>query len=246
MIWLLHSYAPMLIIVLLTAIGVMTSACAVTCYLGGAFGDEFKNVTFVVEPVHNIVHADKITENNSVFVAHRLIDDTEFLASTNGWFRPVNFYIGPDGALSSPFSRDENLLGQAIAELSDIESPGRKNYFRQVGAMVAAGRNTTDIRDFVRETVEGSSQESLWWRSDALSGLADRIHEVNLEPGALSEEYDMLFLVFFESDKVELRRSVLLMLEAVGLPDGTIGWNVVRGNRYGITPGWNIEKCRRN
>ena len=29
----------------------------------------------------------------------RAYENVEFLASTDAWFRPVNFYIGPDGAL---------------------------------------------------------------------------------------------------------------------------------------------------
>lgn len=84
---------------LLTDIGVITSSCGVTWYLGGVFGNKFKNVTFIAEPVHNLVHADIIEQNGASFTAKRLLDKTEFLASKDAWFRPVNFYIGPDGAL---------------------------------------------------------------------------------------------------------------------------------------------------
>ncbi|WP_435356186.1 PVC-type heme-binding CxxCH protein [Emticicia sp. SJ17W-69] len=84
---------------LLTDVGVITSSCGVTWYLGGAFGDKFKNVSFIAEPVHNLVHADIIEENRATFTAKRLLEKKEFLASKDAWFRPVNFYIGPDGAL---------------------------------------------------------------------------------------------------------------------------------------------------
>jgi putative membrane-bound dehydrogenase-like protein len=84
---------------LLTDAGVITSSCGVTWYTGGQFGDAFKNVTFIAEPTHNLVHADVIKENGASFVASRLLEKKEFLASKDAWFRPVNFYVGPDGAL---------------------------------------------------------------------------------------------------------------------------------------------------
>ncbi|MCY7352473.1 MAG: c-type cytochrome [Cytophagaceae bacterium] len=84
---------------LLTDRGVITSSCGVTWYLGGAFGDKFQNVTFIAEPSHNLVHADVIRDQGASFVASRLVEKREFLTSKDSWFRPVNFYVGPDGAL---------------------------------------------------------------------------------------------------------------------------------------------------
>ena len=84
---------------LLTDRGVITSSCGVTWYGGGAFGEKFDNVTFIAEPTHNLVHADVIEEKGASFVAKRLLEKREFLASKDAWFRPVNFYIGPEGAL---------------------------------------------------------------------------------------------------------------------------------------------------
>lgn len=84
---------------LLTDVGIVTSSCGITYYDGGAFGENFENVTFVGEPVHNLVHADKIEQNGATFTGKRLIEKSEFLSSKDPWFRPVNFYVGPDGAL---------------------------------------------------------------------------------------------------------------------------------------------------
>src|SRR4030095_5500111 len=51
------------------------------------------------EPVHNLVHVDRIVDKGASFSATRVYTKKEFLASTDAWFRPVQFYIGPDGAL---------------------------------------------------------------------------------------------------------------------------------------------------
>ena len=75
---------------MLTEVGQFTSACGITCYHGSLF---------VAEPVHNLVHQDLISDAGATDVAKRAHPDVEFLASTDAWFRPVNFYAGPDGAL---------------------------------------------------------------------------------------------------------------------------------------------------
>lgn len=84
---------------LLTDVGVMISACGITAYLGAAFPKDYENVTFVAEPVSNIVHIDILEDKGTGFTARREHPEREFLASTDYWFRPVNMYVGPDGAL---------------------------------------------------------------------------------------------------------------------------------------------------
>jgi putative membrane-bound dehydrogenase-like protein len=75
---------------LLTEVGQFTSACGITFYRGSLF---------VAEPVHNLAHQDLLAGTGATFIAKRAHADVEFLASTDAWFRPVNFYVGPDGAL---------------------------------------------------------------------------------------------------------------------------------------------------
>lgn len=84
---------------LLTDLGVMTSACGLTAYLGASFPERYNQATFVSEPVSNLVHVDFVKDDGTGFIASREHPDKEFLASTDAWFRPVNAYVGPDGAL---------------------------------------------------------------------------------------------------------------------------------------------------
>ncbi len=83
---------------LLSGIGQMTSAAGLTRYLGGAFPG-YGDLAFVGESVHNLVHADRWEPAGATYVARPISDGREFLASRDAWFRPVNFTIGPDGAL---------------------------------------------------------------------------------------------------------------------------------------------------
>lgn len=84
---------------LLTDLGVFTAACGITAYMGGLFPEIFNEAIFVAEPVGNLVHVDRIKEAGATFSASRMYEKEEFLASTDPWFRPVNHYIGPEGAL---------------------------------------------------------------------------------------------------------------------------------------------------
>lgn len=85
---------------LLTDRGVMTSACGITWYHGGLFPAPYDaDITFTAEPVHNLVHVNRVQADGSGFIASRIQEGKEFLASTDSWFRPVNFTVGPDGAL---------------------------------------------------------------------------------------------------------------------------------------------------
>ncbi|MFT5884332.1 MAG: putative membrane-bound dehydrogenase-like protein [Arcticibacterium sp.] len=84
---------------LLTDVGQITSSCGITWYDGGAFGAEFEKTTLIGEPVHNLVHIDHIESEGATFTGKRVLENKEFLASKDPWFRPVFFYVGPDGAL---------------------------------------------------------------------------------------------------------------------------------------------------
>ncbi|MEO6337753.1 MAG: PVC-type heme-binding CxxCH protein, partial [Verrucomicrobiota bacterium] len=78
-----------------------TSACGVEIYRDDLLGRNFYGNSFVCEPVHNLVHRYLLEKNGVTFAAHRPADEqqSEFFASTDNWFRPVETRTGPDGAL---------------------------------------------------------------------------------------------------------------------------------------------------
>jgi putative membrane-bound dehydrogenase-like protein len=83
---------------MLSGVGSFTSACAITVYLGGAF-PSFGLFSLTAEPAQNLVHRDVLRPSGASYVAMRAHEGVEFLASTDAWFRPVNLYVGPDGAI---------------------------------------------------------------------------------------------------------------------------------------------------
>jgi len=83
------------------ASGYFTSATGVTIYRGDAYGPEFMGDAFIADCGSNLVHRKKIRSRGTELIAERPDDEqkTEFLASSDNWFRPVQFANAPDGCL---------------------------------------------------------------------------------------------------------------------------------------------------
>jgi putative heme-binding domain-containing protein len=79
----------------------VTSACGLGLYRDVLLGDAFYNNAFICEPVHNLVHRRALSNQGVTFAANRASEEreSEFLASKDNWFRPVQARTGRDGAL---------------------------------------------------------------------------------------------------------------------------------------------------
>ena len=79
--------------------GYFSGACGITYYGGGVFSGEFAGNIFVNDVVLNLVHRDVVQPEGVSHSAARGRPGTDFLASSDRSFRPVNSAVGPDGAL---------------------------------------------------------------------------------------------------------------------------------------------------
>jgi putative membrane-bound dehydrogenase-like protein len=84
-----------------TANGFFTAASGQAIYRADAFPPEFRGNHFSVDNAQNMVHRCVLEPQGATYLARRPQADetTEFLTSTEPWFRPVNLLTGPDGAL---------------------------------------------------------------------------------------------------------------------------------------------------
>ncbi len=83
--------------------GYFTAATGINIYWGDALGDEFRDNLFVGDAGSNLFHRKLINQKagESRLIAERPADEkeTEFLRSTDNWFRPVSSSNAPDGCL---------------------------------------------------------------------------------------------------------------------------------------------------
>ena len=83
------------------ASGWLTNACGGAIYRGSAFPPDYLGNAFVADPQAHLVHRMVLRDNGLEPVASRPAEerDTEFLASSDPAFHPVQVLNGPDGTL---------------------------------------------------------------------------------------------------------------------------------------------------
>ena len=166
---------------LLTGAGVFTSACGIIWFRGG---------TLVAEPVHSLVHRDIWKPSGATFQASRAKESVEFLASTDNWFRPVNFYLGPDGALYvidyyRKVIEHPEWTSREVYEAKDLYDG------KDLGRIYRVTPSEGQAAPIPRPRLSQSSDEELvsylekpeiWWRRTAQRLLVDRQSASAVQP----------------------------------------------------------------
>jgi putative membrane-bound dehydrogenase-like protein len=80
---------------------VVDAGAGVTVYRGSAYPAEFYGNIFIGDAQNNLVHRRVLVPDGPTFQAVRgpREQSTEFVRSSDNWFRPVNFVNAPDGTL---------------------------------------------------------------------------------------------------------------------------------------------------
>ncbi len=79
--------------------GTFTSACGIELFHGTALPPAMQGSWFICEPAQNLVQRQVARNEGAGFRSRPATEGTDFLASTDTWFRPVFAASGPDGAL---------------------------------------------------------------------------------------------------------------------------------------------------
>jgi putative membrane-bound dehydrogenase-like protein len=81
------------------AAGYFTGATGVTIYRGDAWPSEWKGMAIVGDVGSNLVHRKRLEPDGLKFIARRIDEKSEFITSSDIWFRPAQFANAPDGSL---------------------------------------------------------------------------------------------------------------------------------------------------
>ncbi|MCC5905342.1 MAG: hypothetical protein JJU13_04000 [Balneolaceae bacterium] len=168
--------------------GEFTGATGGTIYTGQSFPDEYYGNIFTGEHAGNLVHRDVVTksEESPVYIAsrHESEKDREFLASTDPWFRPTTFTVGPDGYLyvvdmyrqhtEHPIAIPEDLKENPDLDFTQGLEHGR--IYRIVPKNERLDENSpANLKDMsLHQWVEMLSHPGQWWRLTAQRLLIER------------------------------------------------------------------------
>lgn len=159
-----------------------TAACAPWIYRGDLM-PEFYGNAFIAEPSGNFIRRSVLTAADGTVRAANAYEKTEFIASTDERFRPVNFMTGPDGALYI-VDLYRGVLQHRISLTSYLR---KQSEDRNLAAPIHYGRIYRLVRDSqppVRATalpprspaawVRPLSHANAWWRETAQQQLVER------------------------------------------------------------------------
>ena len=176
--------------------GRFSSACGVHVYGGDALPGKYRGSHFSSEPVSNLVHRDVLEPSGATYIAKRAEEGTEFVRSTDHWFRPVNCATGPDGALYIVDMYREVIehpewIPEHIQKYFDLRSGmDRGRVYRVTAAAAPRGRKPDLPRAADTGALVGDLSHPNAWRRETAQrllverrdiGAADRVRRVLLE-----------------------------------------------------------------
>jgi putative membrane-bound dehydrogenase-like protein len=79
--------------------GYFTGATGATIYRGNAWPAEWRGLAVIGDVGSNLVHRKRLEAEGVGYVGRRIDEKSEFVSSSDNWFRPVQFANAPDGTL---------------------------------------------------------------------------------------------------------------------------------------------------
>lgn len=173
--------------------GNFTSPCGQLIYRADLLPQQYQGNYFVCDPANNLIHRCLLERDGAGFKVRRAPgeEQSEFLAATDQWFRPINLGLGPDGAIYVV-----DMYREIIEDFSAIPRYLQQQYVNSLIAGKDHGRiwrigpqqanekpklpslASAEVQDLVRELASGNA----WRRETAQRLLIERGEKAALAP----------------------------------------------------------------
>jgi putative membrane-bound dehydrogenase-like protein len=185
---------------------------------------------FVCEPLTNLVHRRALEPSGVTFIARRVEQGREFLASTDPAFRPVNLATGPDGALYivdmyRELVEHPQFVPEAARGSVDFRrwhDRGRIWRVRPKAAARARHDHPNLSKADVSRLVQLLSHPNGWWRTTAERLLVERFFRNDPPERTRLTAVPLLLDVLKSRTSPLARLNALWTLAATNTADGTI------------------------
>ncbi|MBT5018004.1 MAG: c-type cytochrome, partial [Planctomicrobium sp.] len=155
-----------------------TGCCGQSIYRGNSLPEDFHGDLIIPEPVGRLVRRAKVTNNEGRIIVSNAYEQSEFIASTDPNFRPVNSATGPDGCLylvdmyrgiiqEGNWVREGSYLRGIVQDYELEKNIGRGRIFRIDHESTQRGAQPRMLEETPAQLVAHLSHPNGWWRSEA-------------------------------------------------------------------------------
>lgn len=138
-------------------VGDFTAGAGAVIYDGGAWPAEYNGDYFTTEPTINVIHHQRLTPKTTSYEARKQAgrEETEFVRSSDMWWRPIEVRTGPDGAMyvgdfynqavihNDTRGPDHNAVNAAVR-------PDRDHYFGRIWRIQHKQAKKLDVPDLAK------------------------------------------------------------------------------------------------
>jgi putative membrane-bound dehydrogenase-like protein len=168
-----------------TTLNHFTASCGQSIYRGDALPADVRGDLFICEPVGRLVRRAKVANDNGRISLKNAYDKSEFIASADMNFRPVNSITGPDGNLyivdmyrgiiqEATWTAEGSFLRPRILKKGLDKNIGRGRIYRVVHDGNKSGERPRLLDATAAQLVSYLDHPNGWWRENAQKELIVR------------------------------------------------------------------------
>jgi len=159
-----------------------TGGCGGEIYRAELFPEPYRGNFFYCEPSLNIIHRCVVQRDGAGYQGHRAAGEEmqEFMASTDGWFRPINLRVGPYGELYvvdmyREIIEDYSAIPRFLQQQYGVIKGNDKGRIWRVQTDTTTWRPVESLAEWSSEQlVEALSRKNSWWQQTAQRVLIER------------------------------------------------------------------------
>ena len=164
-----------------------SGGCSNTFYGDTLFPEQYRGNIFYCEPSLNMVHRCVVTRDGAGYRGKRAASEqqSEFLASTDQWFRPMNLRVGPDGALYivdmyREIVEDYSAIPRFLQQQYGLDKGGNHGRIWRLVPESVPQRQIDDLSVFSGEQLARTINDAGFWRRVTAQRLLIERHDTSV------------------------------------------------------------------